>query len=735
MASSTAPITASSSPTSGTVREIDIQSQHEFAVSFAALIVDSLLALSPVTLVLLWVWVVARLLSSDVAVPLVYGVLAVGTLASALSYHWHHQRLPWAVGCYVTGLILTVTLINLIVIQHTALYLYLLVILTTAMLTNARVLLLVTCICVADIVAITWLTDISWRDASLTLLMALLTGLTAWLGARRLFTALQWSLSMSGEAQKHAEEARWHRGEVQRVLKNLDEAYVRLEHTNQALLLARESAEKAYRFKAEFVVNVSHELRTPLNLIIGFSEMMATAPESYGGVQLPREYRGDIMAIYRGAKHLSELINDVLDLSQIEVGRMPIHKVPTDLGAVVRESADIVRGLVEARGLACEVMLPESLPLLNLDRTRIRQILLNLLTNATRFTDKGFVRAAVHVALGQTGVPEVVVSVQDSGHGIPPEKLSNAFEAFSQLHESQIRDGSGMGLAVSKHFVTLHGGRMWIESDVGRGTRVSFTLPISETPTANFRMADTLVRHDDAPMVLVLHDDVRTLDLLNRYVEGFQFIGAANWREVQEALARVSPLLVLVDVSWLQQAQVSLNDLEALTAAPILSLPLPGMRRVGTQLGAVDYLTKPVTREMLVGSLGRLPKPIAKLLIVDNDPHVVRLLARMVKAEWPELQVCESFGGGEALNAMRSQQPDVVLLDLLMPDVSGYAVIEAMRREVGLMHISVIIVSARGEEEESAPIHGEVRLDRRGGYSITQLLHMLAVMLNGARAL
>ena len=325
--------------------------------------------------------------------------------------------------------------------------------------------------------------------------------------------------------------------------------------------------------------------------------------------------------------------------------------------------------------------------------------------------------------------------MQDSGHGIPPEKLSNAFEAFSQLHESQIRDGSGMGLAVSKQFVALHGGRMWIESEVGKGTSVSFTLPISETPTAQMLAASELVRHDGEPVVLVLHDDVRALDMLKRYVEGFQFGFAATLDKARAMLAHTTPLMVLADASWLRRVQLNLSDLEALTTAPVLSLPLPGMRRVGAQLGAADYLTKPVARETLVAALTRLNKPINKLLIVDNDPHVVRLLARMVKSELPEAQVYEAFGGSEALAALRAQQPDVVLLDLLMPDVSGYEVIAAMRGDAVLANTSIVIVSARGEEDEDAPIHGEVLLDRRGGYSITQLLHMLGAVLHGARAL
>ena len=369
--------------------------------SLSELIVESLRALLPVTVLLVWLWCVAVILTAEYAVPMAYAVFAINLLSCGFSYRFHARHLAWAVAIYLIGLLVTVTLIVLAFPSPSTLCLYVLVILTTAMLTNARALAWATASCMACAAALGLVTAVGWMATAAVVLLLLLSAFTAWLGSRRLFTALQWTLSMTAESQKNAADAQWHRGEVQRVLKNLDEAYVRLEHTNQALLLAREAAEKAYRFKSEFVVNVSHELRTPLNLIIGFSEMMATAPESYGGAQLPKAYRGDIMAIYRSGKHLSDLINDVLDLSQIEAGRMPIHKTPTDLAEVVRESADIVRGLVEARGLACEVALPDELPLLNLDRTRIRQVLLNLLTNATRFTDQGFVRTAVRVGSGR----------------------------------------------------------------------------------------------------------------------------------------------------------------------------------------------------------------------------------------------------------------------------------------------------------------------------------------------
>jgi signal transduction histidine kinase len=185
---------------------------------------------------------------------------------------------------------------------------------------------------------------------------------------------------------------------LQRVLHSLDLALSRLERNNRALAFAQEAAEQAYRFKSEFVANVSHELRTPLNLIVGFSEMMTTAPESYGGKPLPSEYRGDMLAIYRSSRHLLDLINDVLDLSQIEAGRMVIHKERVILVEVIREAADIVRGLAEARRLQLIVDEPPAALVIDLDRVRTRQVLLNLLTNAMRYTEQGWVRIDTEIA-------------------------------------------------------------------------------------------------------------------------------------------------------------------------------------------------------------------------------------------------------------------------------------------------------------------------------------------------
>ena len=400
---------------------------------------------------------------------------------------------------YLVGLTAIVSIVVMTYQNPDTLFLYMQVILVAAALTTQRTLWLTTAAVVVTTCVFGVVSGAPVTAMLLPLFLQFITALTAWLSTRRLFTALEWALNMAERAQHNAEDARSHRFELQRVMQSLDIALSRLERSNRALIFAQEAAEKAYRFKSDFVANVSHELRTPLNLIVGFSEMMATAPESYGGVPLPREYRGDMLAIFRSSHHLLDLINDVLDLSQLESGRMAIHKERVHLATVIVDAVEIVRGLAEARKLALLVELPDPALVIDLDRVRIRQVLLNLFTNAMRYTDSGSVRVYT-----RTDGTEVTVIVEDSGRGIAPEKLSRAFEAFDRMDEEELSKGSGLGLAVSKRFVDLHEGRMSIASEVGRGTTVSFALPLpAETermPLSTLRTSRPLAPETHRPI-------------------------------------------------------------------------------------------------------------------------------------------------------------------------------------------------------------------------------------------
>lgn len=535
---------------------------------------------------------------------------------------------------------------------------------------------------------------------------------------------------MTAHAQRSAEEAREHRSELQRVLHSLDLALSRLERSNRALAFAQEAAEKAYRFKSEFVANVSHELRTPLNLIVGFSEMMTTAPESYGGKPLPGEYRGDMLAIYRSSRHLLDLINDVLDLSQIESGRMTIHKERTALADLIQEAVDIVWGLAEARRLQLVVETADAPPPVELDRIRIRQVLLNLLTNAMRYTERGAVRVSV-----QSSADEVTILVQDSGRGIAPDKLQRAFEAFDRLDEEELTHGSGLGLAVSKKFIELHQGRMWIDSTLGKGTTVGFTLPqpvqSERMPLAAVQVSRPLHAESDRPLVLVIHDDRRALSLLRRHITGCDFVLGEDAETAHTLLRERLPDIVLVEPASIEQWEAVLAAAPAAAQTPVLVAPLPSVHHVGASLGASDYLPKPVTREDIAFVLQRLACRPQTALIIDDDPHLVRLIGRMLRSIAPGVRVVEAYDGAEGLAVARAHPPDIIFVDLSMPEMSGQEFIKAAEGDPQLGQTPIVVVSVRSVEQEIAPIQGEVRIRRERGFALSELLTLLESTLSG----
>ena len=294
-----------------------------------------------------------------------------------------------------------------------------------------------------------------------------------WLSLRPLLTALQWSWSGYQQNRSLLEEARDQRVQLKQALADLADANLQLTRLNRLTEDLRRTAE-------QFVANVSHELRTPLNMVIGFSETILQAPESYGS-RIPPSLLADLRVILRNSQHLAALIDDVLDLSQIEAGQMALTKERTALAEIVEAATVAVRPLFASKGLTLEAEVEDKLPSLFCDRTRIREVLLNLLSNAGRFTERGGVSLRAWQERG-----DIVVSVADTGPGIDARDKDRLFRPFEQLDGSLRRryGGTGLGLAISKSFVELHGGRMWLESSVGRGTTFYFRLPIEPAPPA-----------------------------------------------------------------------------------------------------------------------------------------------------------------------------------------------------------------------------------------------------------
>ena len=303
---------------------------------------------------------------------------------------------------------------------------------------------------------------------SLTVLVSgVLLGIVGWITVRTLFTALQWALSSWEVAQSTARSAREHRAGLLELNIQLDRANHQLDKANAALTAAWRVADEAERFKTEFITNISHEMRTPLNLIIGFSQMMVTSPESYGGKPLPSGYRSDLHTVYRSAQHLLALVDDVIDLTRIDAGKIPLVRYEIELGTLVQETAEIVRKYIAAKGLELRLEVAPGLPTVWADRQRIRQVLLNLLTNGARHTRQGGITVTI---VRQNG--ELCVQVRDTGPGIAPENQKWIFTQFHTTEQPspEWHSGSGLGLPISKQLVALHGGRMGLESALGEGS-------------------------------------------------------------------------------------------------------------------------------------------------------------------------------------------------------------------------------------------------------------------------
>ncbi len=547
-----------------------------------------------------------------------------------------------------------------------------------------------------------------------------------WLTARPITTFLGWAWSSYVDARETRDQLRQRQGELNRALKSLEIAYSRLEHLNDELNRARHVAEEAQRFKSQFAASISHELRTPLNLIIGFSEMMVAMPHTYGTTPLPATYQADIAAIYHNARHLAGLIDDVLDLAQIEAGRMGLAREWTNVGDIAEEAARAMARRLEALGLHLELSIRPGLPPVFVDRTRIRQILINLLNNAARFTDQG----GIWITIERQG-NDVVVSVADSGVGIPAEDLPHVFDEFFQASSSLQRrvGGSGLGLTISKKLVELHGGAMWAESTPGAGSTFRFSLPLSTNIATGVLPGEWTiwdhVSHDHEPAkpaLAVVAEDEEILRSFQRHLDGYRIVPATPEMLTHgpgDDLPLHGAIIATPNPATFWKTLSEACDHGH--ALPIAVATVPGEHSQALELGITDSLTKPISREKVAQLLARLGKKVRTVLVVDDNREMVRLLARMIHGSGRRYRVLQATGGAEALQIMSEQHPDVILLDLIMPEVDGYAVLAAMRSREDLKDVPVIAISAGSSLIETRTV-SLLGITRPGGLSTDELM-------------
>jgi signal transduction histidine kinase/CheY-like chemotaxis protein len=584
----------------------------------------------------------------------------------------------------------------------------------------------VVCVAVARSHGMSWF-DQQQIVAPVTLIY--LTAFAAWLGSRQVNMALAWMHNSYRKAESLVNELRDERMSLARALKMLEEAYVRIEKMNYALIEARSMAEEGRRLKAEFAANVSHELRTPLNIIIGFSETMANAPETYGGVSWTPILRGDIEQIYQNARHLSSLIDDILDLSALDVHKLGLTVEETRVEEVIEEAIAVVHDLYRAKNLYLTVQTDPELPRVRMDSTRIRQVLINLLTNSSRFTSMGGVTITAQL-VGQ----EIQVAVTDTGVGIAPQDVSRVFEDFGQVDGSTSRkyEGTGLGIPLSKRLVELHGGRMWLTSQPGRGTTFYFTVPIlvqPQTDSAQLSASAPAYATTYRKAVLMIEPDPLLLRIVRRHLSGHDVVAVQDCADLAALIEHHQPIALVIDQLDENDSLLRAEVTDAPHDLPVITVSLPGSLHVAQTLGIQNYLIKPVLREQLLDAIAGLGRPVQNVLIVDDDPQLVELISRMLQSAGKAYHPLEAFGGAEALERLRHEPVDLVLLDLLMPEVGGLMMLQVMKSDPALAEIPVIVISA--QYPETVPSEGGlfIKLVRPQNASINETLNCLQALV------
>lgn len=482
---------------------------------------------------------------------------------------------------------------------------------------------------------------------------------------------------------------------------------------------AQEAADQANQAKSAFLANMSHELRTPLNAIIGYTEMLIERAEFTG----QGESLSDLNKVESAGNHLLGLINDVLDLSKIEAGKMTLYLEDIPISKMIEEVAATIQPLITKNTNELVVECPPDAPVLHADVTKVRQTLFNLLSNAAKFTEEGMVRLRVRINNNDTE-PRVAFEVADTGIGMNPEQLGRLFKAFSQADDSTTRKfgGTGLGLVISRRFCQLMGGDITVTSEPGEGTTFTATIPLQvqgEQPLmtrAPFPDQSQITpstagpSHPDAPLILIVDDDPTTIDLLSRNLvkEGYAVISADNGIDAL-ALARTRfPRLITLDV--MMPSMDGWSVLSTLKAdpktqdIPVVMVSMVDDLQLGYTLGAADYLTKPVDRSRLVAALNRHVTPSERsvaLIIDDLADNRTMLNHALTQAGWTAVEAEDGLAG---LEAFAEHQPQLILLDLMMPEMDGFEFIRILRQRPDGKDVPVIVVTAKDlspEERES----------------------------------
>jgi PAS domain S-box-containing protein len=517
-------------------------------------------------------------------------------------------------------------------------------------------------------------------------------------------------------------------------LLGISEDITEAKKTQEALLQAQEEAERANRVKSQFLASMSHELRTPLNAILGFSELLSDDATGRFDEATRRRF---LDQIHSSGVHLLQLINDILDLSKVEAGQMELQLRPVELGSLIDEARATVEPLAQGKAISLNVDPGPELQLIA-DGAKVKQMLLNLLSNAIKFTPNG---GSIQIR-GRQVDSWVEIAVSDTGIGIAAEDLGRLFTEFQQLDAGPARqqEGTGLGLALTRRFAELHGGQVTVESALGKGSTFTLRLPLQANALrAPARLEPPLVTASDVmrPLVLVVDDNPQAAEILARTMGGggFRIKVARTGPEALSMARELQPVAITLDIllpevdGW--EVLNRLKADEATRNIPVIVVSVVDNPALGRALGAFDYFVKPVDGKALLSRLSQYTfttkvnsEPV-RVLVVDDERANLDLLEALLKPAG--FGVIRAGGGQEGIDLARSQMPNLILLDLMMPDLTGFDVVEALRADEGTRSIPIMVLTAKAlTDDDKRALNGQVAaIFQRNSVAGTELIAWL----------